>query len=117
MWNSFSIVNLIICIVLMGTLYSCDSADDWEHIGTRQISNHKVFVEMFVKRGGVYAGNVENYFVTDSSTYRFSVGICDDKQYFTMKVDGSELIVEKHTRRNLKNGETKIIGTKTYDLE
>jgi len=116
MQKGFSIINMFYFLFIIGFMLGCDNEKKWEHLKTENITE-KVFVERFYKSYGVHSGGSQKYFVTDSSTYRFSVGTCDDKQYFTMKVDDSVLTVEKYSRRNLKNGESKIIETKTYDLE
>lgn len=93
----------------------CRSNDDWEHLNTDRLGDN-VYVEKFVNRGGVYEGNSVEYFITDSSTYRFSLGVCDDKEFFQIKIVGSKANVEKHSRRNMKNKTSNIIETVDYDL-
>jgi hypothetical protein len=102
-------------MLLCGLLGCNDDQDKGDHIGTMALGD-SIYVERFYSSAGVHGGGTQMYFVTDSSTYRFRIGSCDDKQYLTMKVDGSTLVVQKHSRRNLRNGESKIIGTETFDL-
>jgi hypothetical protein len=111
-----SIVKKVFVLFALALFWNCNDAENWEYIGTERLRDD-VFVERFYKSFGAHAGGSQKYFVTDSLTYRFSLGICDDKEYLTMKIDSSTLIVEKHSRRNLKDGRTKIIETKIYQLQ
>jgi len=87
-----------------------------KYISTNKLAD-SVYIEMFYISYGVYAGGEKKYFVTDSTSYRTSVGTCDDKQYLSFELRNSKLIIEKHSRRNLKRGKSKIIDTKTFDLD
>ncbi len=98
-----------------GFFWGCSNNDNWEYLKTDSLGNN-VYVEKFVNKGGVYEGNSVEYFITDSSSYRFSIGICDDKEFFDIKLVSSKVIVEKHSRRNMKNKTSKIIETIDYDL-
>lgn len=104
-----------ISLFVAGFFWGCRSDNNWEHLNTDKLGEN-VYVEKFVNRGGVYEGNLMEYFITDSTTYRFSVGICDDKEFFQIKIVGSKAIVEKHSRRNMKNKASNIIETADYDL-
>ncbi|HHB77785.1 MAG TPA: hypothetical protein ENK85_00975 [Saprospiraceae bacterium] len=112
-------MNRTLCVMLLlfisiVFIYSCNNnRDGWNHIESKTLEKG-VFVEIFYKSYGVYGGGSMEYFITDSLSYRYSIGVCDDKEGFEMSINGSHLIVEKHTRRNLKKGKSKKIFTKTY---
>lgn len=115
MGRSYFYGKIIICIYILCSFYGCNEEQKGELIQTEKLANN-IYVEQFYKSSGVYGGGSEKYFVTDSSTYHIQIGECDDKEFLTFRVNDSILIVEKHSRRNLKDGASKIIDNKIYDL-
>jgi hypothetical protein len=107
----------IICVFcLWGVLSGCNNDENLKHISTNKLADN-VYIELFYISYGVHAGGEKKYFVTDSVSYRTGVGTCDDKQYLSIELCNSKLIIEKHSRRNLKRGKSKIIKTETIDLD
>lgn len=104
---------LIMAICLM---HACAGSEEvGNHIGTASLCD-SIHVERFYLSMGVHAGGAQTYFVTDSATYRFCIGVCDDKEFLATRIEGSTLVVQKHSRRNLKDGASTVIDTETFDL-
>ncbi len=114
---SVRILFKLICgVCLWGVLYGCNNDEKLKHISTNKLADN-VYIELFYISYGVYAGGEKKYFVTDSVSYRTLVGRCDDKQYLSIELSNSKLLIEKHSRRNLKRGKSKIIKTEIIDLD
>jgi hypothetical protein len=82
-------------LFLWGVLYGCNNDKNFIHISKDKLAEN-VYIEKFYNSYGVYAGGEKKYFVTDSVSYRTCVGTCDDKQYLSIKLCNSNLIIEKH---------------------
>ena len=104
----------VLCLWII--LYGCNNDKNLKHISTDKLADN-VYIELFYISYGVHAGGEKKYFVTDSVSYRTGVGTCDDKQYLSIELRNSKLIIEKHSRRNLKRGQSKIINTEIIDLD
>lgn len=111
-----SVKNLILLAFFI-LLSGCDSPSvkGYEHIATRALSNN-IYFEIYTKSHGVYGGGTVKYFLTDSLDIFEYVGKCDEKEIFNGTVLEGKVVVEKFTRRNLRNGETKLLQKKVYDL-
>jgi hypothetical protein len=111
---SFKIMFLLM-FPLMNILFSCDDDSTWTYSNTVEMGNG-VFVEVFVKQYGVHGGDSRKHFLTDSSSFRIPIGVCDDKEYFNVDIQDNVAIVNKYTRRNLKGNNVSLISSETFEL-
>jgi hypothetical protein len=111
----FKIVSIL--LVIFCSLLGCYSDDI---TGYKQLSNiqlsDSLFVERYSKSYGAIGGGIKKYFLTNYSDYNLMIGQCDEKEFFKIAIEGDQVVVIKHSRRNQKNGVTQIISTKTIEL-
>ncbi len=106
--------------ILFAMLFSFIACNSEDITGYKQLSNIKLsdslFVERYSKSYGAVGGGVTKYFLTNYSDYRLMIGQCDEKEFYKISIKDNQILIIKHSRRNKKNGVTKIIGTQTMEL-
>ncbi len=97
---------LVLCVVF----FSCtnyDKFDKTEFITSQQLPNTQLFVEIYRVNGfGVYGGDIESVYLTDSIKFRKYIGEKFDQQVILFEKNGDKV-----------NGRKIELGYKIDDLD
>ena len=92
-----------------------------EHVKTYMIENSGLFVEIYRIDGfGVYGGDTEGIYVTDSSSFRKFVGTVYDNQKILFEMNGHHIKAKKIEPSINLNGRIipeKLLEELSFDLE
>ncbi len=58
--------------------------------------------------GGVYGGDLDSYYLTDSVNFRKYIGLADDHEYYSFKITGNKIEVVNSKHNLLKSKTLKL---------
>lgn len=117
----FNKINHVICLQLIVIIcyfsISCNKkAKDLEHYNTEYYEEEGIYVVKFIDKGGVHAGDMMYYYITDSTSFNEFVGKVDDKEGYLIKIENNKAIVEKYSHRGEGQQKPILVKSETYDI-
>lgn len=104
----------IILLVVILTFVSCARSKN-NYIGTGNLGNgfYNEVYKPFI--GGVHAGDITSWYVTDSINFRVYVGSHEDKEYLRVQILSNKISVKKYSLRSADKGA--VIESQLLDID
>lgn len=97
---------LILTSLSLLFLYGCiDKRNKENHVITWDAGNGLYIEQYIVYQGGVYAGELRSYWLTDSIGFDKYLFVIEDKETIKYETIGNNLIIQKISRRTKNKGE------------
>ncbi len=95
-------------------LQSC--RPDLQYHSAKVIVSHELYLLQYKRNWGVHGGELNYYYLTDSSSFRKYVGSADEEEHLKVQLKGDTLFVEKYSWRNATGRSAELVDEDQYYL-
>ena len=121
--NVFNSRNNLLTISIIIVSLGCIKRDKYDKTDPRvvyELENNHLHIEIYRTAGyGVYGGDIESVYITDSLSFRKFIGEKDDNQEFRFRLNGDSIICTKlELGYEIKNETVpdKLLSEKIYSI-